>query len=70
MRVACSVEEGRINRYTRSVSISRMADSLARALRGIMSRRLVPVSIEIFAAALRKRSGNGRHLFSAHELNS
>ena len=39
MRVACSVEEGHIKRYTRSVSISRMADSLARLFCGMMSCR-------------------------------
>ena len=70
MRVACSVEEGRINRYTRSVSISRMADSLARAICGMMSRNRILVSIEIFAVTARKRSGNGRHVFCANELNS
>jgi hypothetical protein len=70
MRVACSVEEGHIKRYTRSVSISRMANSLARPFCGMMSCHRILVSIEIFAATARTRSGNGRHVFFAHELNS
>jgi hypothetical protein len=70
MRVACSVEEGHIKRYTRSVSISRMVDSLARRLRGMMSCCRILVSIEIFAATARTRTGNSRHVFLAHELNS
>jgi hypothetical protein len=39
MRVACFVEEGRVNRYMKSVSIFRMADSLARTTCGMMSSR-------------------------------
>ena len=70
MGVACFVEEGRVNCYRKSVSISRMADSLARSICGMMSSRRIPISIEICDAATRKRSGNRCHVFFAHELNS
>jgi hypothetical protein len=49
MGVACSVEEGRINLYTKSVSASRVGESLATAACEMISWRWIRVSIEIFA---------------------
>jgi hypothetical protein len=70
MRVACFAEEGRVNCYMKSVSISRMADSLARTTCGMMSIRPHHISIEIWDSIARQRRGNGSHLICTHELYS
>ena len=70
MGVACFVEEGRVNCYIWSVSVSRMADSLARTICGMMSARPHHISIEIWNGIAGQRGGNGRHLICTHELYS
>ena len=70
MGVACAVEEGRFNRYMKSVSICRGGESVAGVICAMMSRRPILISIEIFDATLRKSSGAACPVFSPDELNS
>jgi hypothetical protein len=70
MRVASFVEEGRVNCYMKSVSVSRMADSLPRTICGMMSPVRMHISIEIRDFTARQRGGNGSHLICTDELYS